>query len=208
MKTLKCVAIFSLIVFVSGPIFAQKTANEGSKHEIRLAFSDALPLKTASILGVSITDALSGSKRGNITSPGMFSVGYRYQIDRFRVGADVAYFLMDSKLKMKGEATNSLRDKSNSFLLLPTGEFQYFKSGIVELYGSASAGVMYTSAKYTALTDAGEAFAKKTPSFNDVTFAFQANPIALRLGTERVGGFVEAGIGYKGFLNFGVNVRF
>ena len=39
-------------------------------------------------------------------------------------------------------------------------------------------------------------------------FAYQVNPIALRVGNHRIGGFLEAGLGYKGFLTAGVSLRF
>ena len=39
-------------------------------------------------------------------------------------------------------------------------------------------------------------------------FAYQVNPIAVRVGNERVGGFVEAGLGNKGFLTAGLSFKF
>lgn len=39
-------------------------------------------------------------------------------------------------------------------------------------------------------------------------FAYQINPIALRVGNDRVGGFVEAGLGTKGFVTAGVSFKF
>ena len=38
--------------------------------------------------------------------------------------------------------------------------------------------------------------------------AFQVNPIAVRVGNDRIGGFLETGLGYKGFLTAGVSLRF
>lgn len=39
-------------------------------------------------------------------------------------------------------------------------------------------------------------------------FAYQVNPIALRVGNNRVGGFVEAGLGTKGFVTAGISFKF
>ncbi|WP_300763879.1 hypothetical protein [uncultured Bacteroides sp.] len=39
-------------------------------------------------------------------------------------------------------------------------------------------------------------------------FAYQVNPIALRVGNDRVGGFVEAGLGTKGLVTAGINFKF
>lgn len=55
-------------------------------------------------------------------------------------------------------------------------------------------------------TEIGKKAAKKS----DLTtsFAYQVNPIAVRVGNDRVGGFVEAGFGYKGFLTAGLSFKF
>ena len=39
-------------------------------------------------------------------------------------------------------------------------------------------------------------------------FAYQVNPIALRVGNNRVGGFVETGLGTKGFVTAGISFKF
>ena len=89
-------------------------------------------------------------------------------------------------------------------LVLPTAEFVYFKRRLVELYGSAAAGVNLSRHSETAL--AKNATAGKSTLNTD--FAYQVNPIALRVGNNRVGGFVEAGLGTKGFVTAGVSFKF
>ena len=76
----------------------------------------------------------------------------------------------------------------------------------VELYGSAAAGISLKRHSETGLTDAGKKAAQKTDL--NTAFAYQVNPIALRVGNDRIGGFVEAGLGHKGFLTAGVSVKF
>lgn len=56
------------------------------------------------------------------------------------------------------------------------------------------------------MTDAGKKAAKKADL--STSFAYQVNPIALRVGNDRIGGFVEAGLGNKGFLTAGVSLKF
>lgn len=58
----------------------------------------------------------------------------------------------------------------------------------------------------TGLTEAGKASARKADL--STSFAYQVNPIALRVGNDRIGGFLEAGLGYKGFVTAGVSLRF
>jgi hypothetical protein len=40
------------------------------------------------------------------------------------------------------------------------------------------------------------------------SFAYQINPIAIRVGNDRIGGFVEAGFGTKGFVTAGLSLGF
>ena len=84
-------------------------------------------------------------------------------------------------------------------MILPAAEFVYYKRGLFELYGTAAAGVNLSRHKETALTDAGKKAAKKADL--STSFAYQVNPIALRVGNDRIGGFVEAGLGNKGLFD-------
>lgn len=56
------------------------------------------------------------------------------------------------------------------------------------------------------LTEAGKAAAAKADL--NTSFAYQVNPIALRVGNETIGAFVEAGLGHKGFVTAGLSFRF
>ena len=60
--------------------------------------------------------------------------------------------------------------------------------------------------KEGALTEAGKSQVQKASL--STNFAYQVNPIALRVGNERIGGFLEAGLGHKGFLTAGVSLKF
>ena len=66
--------------------------------------------------------------------------------------------------------------------------------------------------KYITIRGKGELRAKlrKAAKKADLStsFAYQVNPIALRVGNDRIGGFVEAGLGNKGFLTAGVSLKF
>ena len=177
-----------------------------NKHEIRLSASDGLTLGLANIFGMGLSDAVTGSKRSDETSSLVYGLGYRYSIARFRVGADLGFSQSTSKLTLLGETAPSLKEKDLNFMLLPTVEFVYFKRGLVELYGGAAAGVNVVSHSETSLNKAVTTQAKKSDI--STQFAYQINPIALRVGNHRIGGFLEAGLGYKGFVTAGVSLRF
>lgn len=178
--------------------------SEDRKHDIRVSVSDGLTQGSADILGMGIGDAVLGTKRSDSKTSLTYGLGYRYSINRFRLGADLGFGMTSSRLALAGEKSPSIKEKDLRFLVLPTAEFVYFKRRLVELYGSAAAGVNLSRHSETALTK--EATAGKS-SFS-TEFAYQVNPIALRVGNDRVGGFVEAGLGTKGFLTAGVSFKF
>ena len=177
---------------------------EDRKHDIRLSVSDGLTQGTSNILGMGIGDAILGTKRSDSKTSLTYGLGYRYSINRFRVDADFGFGMSTSKLALSGEKSPSIKEKDLSFLVLPTAEFVYFKRRLVELYGSAAAGVNLSRHTETALTKG--ATAGKSNFSTD--FAYQVNPIALRVGNNRVGGFVEAGLGTKGFVTAGISFKF
>ena len=176
------------------------------RHEIRLSASDGLTLGLANVFGMGLTDAVIGSKRSDEKSSLVYSLGYRYSIAQFRVGADLGFVQSTSKLTLIGETAPSLKEKDLNFMLLPTVEFVYFKRGVVELYGGAAAGVNLVNHTEKSLNQTATSNAKKSDL--STTFAYQVNPIALRVGNQRIGGFLEAGLGYKGFVTAGVSLRF
>lgn len=177
-----------------------------NRHEFRIAASDGLTLTSVDVLGMGIADALTGTKRSDEKATMVYSVGYRYALNRFRLGGDLGFAKTSSQLTLNGETSPSIKKKELNFLVLPTAEFIYFKRRLVELYGSASAGVNLVRHTEKGLTDAGKAAAQKTDL--STNFAYQVNPIAIRVGNDRVGGFIEGGLGHKGFLTAGVSLRF
>lgn len=177
-----------------------------NKHEIRLSVSDGLTQGSVDILGMGLADAVTGSKRTDENYSLVYGFGYRYSLGRFKVGTDLGFSSSDSKLALAGEQAPSLKESNVNFLILPAAEFVYYKRGLFELYGTAAAGVNLSRHKETALTDAGKKAAKKADL--STSFAYQVNPIALRVGNDRIGGFVEAGLGNKGFLTAGVSLKF
>lgn len=202
---LLCAAVSSSAV-VKGQESNQNMPQSMNKHEIRLSASDGLTLGLANIFGMGLSDAVTGSKRSDETSSLVYGLGYRYSIYRFKVGADLGFSQSTSKLTLLGETAPSLKEKDLNFMLLPTVEFVYFKRGLVELYGGAAAGVNVVSHSETSLNKAVTTQAKKSDI--STQFAYQINPIALRVGNHRIGGFLEAGLGYKGFVTAGVSLRF
>lgn len=196
------VFVLSLCIF-AGVNMANAQDN---RHEIRVSVSDGLTQSAVDVLGLGLADAVTGSKRTDEKASIVYGLGYRYAVGRFRVGADLGFAHTTSKLTLSGDKMPSIKERELNFMILPTAEFVYLKSRLVELYGNASAGVSLKRHTETGLTEAGKAAAAKA-DFN-TSFAYQVNPIALRVGNETIGAFVEAGLGHKGFITAGLSFRF
>lgn len=196
------VFVLSLCIF-AGVNMANAQDN---RHEIRVSVSDGLTQSAVDVLGLGLADAVTGSKRTDEKASIVYGLGYRYAVGRFRVGADLGFAHTTSKLTLSGDKMPSIKERELNFMILPTAEFVYLKSRLVELYGNASAGVSLKRHTETGLTEAGKVAAAKADL--NTSFAYQVNPIALRVGNETIGAFVEAGLGHKGFVTAGLSFRF
>lgn len=196
------VFVLSLCIF-AGVNMANAQDN---RHEIRVSVSDGLTQSAVNVLGLGLADAVTRSKRTDEKASIVYGLGYRYAVGRFRVGADLGFAHTTSKLTLSGDKMPSIKERELNFMILPTAEFVYLKSRLVELYGNASAGVSLKRHTETGLTEAGKAAAAKADL--NTSFAYQVNPIALRVGNETIGAFVEAGLGHKGFVTAGLSFRF
>lgn len=195
--------VLSLCVSASINLAKGQTDN---RNQIRFSVSDGLTLSTVDILGTGISDAITGGKRSDQKGTLLYGLGYRYSLNRFKVGADLGFARSSSKLTLTGESSPSIKEKNLNFLVLPTAEFVYLRKGLFEMYGSASAGINLSRHTEDALTEAG----RKNLSKSDLTtsFIYQVNPIGFSVGNDRIGGFVEVGLGSKGFLTAGLSLKF
>lgn len=195
--------VLSLCVLASINLAQGQTDN---RNQIRFSVSDGLTLSTVDILGTGISDAITGGKRSDQKGTLLYGLGYRYSLNRFKVGADLGFARSSSKLTLTGESSPSIKEKNLNFLVLPTAEFVYLRKGLFEMYGSASAGINLSRHTEDALTEAD----RKNLSKSDLTtsFIYQVNPIGFSVGNDRIGGFVEVGLGSKGFLTAGLSLKF
>ncbi|WP_338158292.1 hypothetical protein [uncultured Phocaeicola sp.] len=204
---LKFFALSLFMVAGFNVVNAQSTTQDfvvnDKKHDLRISVSDGLTQGSVDILGMGIEEAITGTKRSDSKYSMIYGLGYRYSINRFRVGADLGFGMSSSKLSIAGEKTPSIKEKDLRLLVLPTAEFVYYKRRLVELYGTAAAGVNFSRHSETPVD---KKTSEKKANFS-TDFAYQVNPIAVRVGNERVGGFVEAGLGNKGFLTAGLSFK-
>lgn len=235
---MKRIAIIICAIFCVKHIYSSENVNQiaalkTNSHEIRLAYSDAIPLTVANFLGTGIGDAITNTNRTNAESWGLFEIGYRYYLKKWKIGGDFGFGYMSSDLISKDNATTPVTHQHDlNFLIMPAGELSYYQKKYVNLYGSASLGVMFTRTNYTSekinnntvgQPKMPERIIKGRSHLNNdhnniadsdyfskfySTFAFQINPIGIRVGNNHIGGFLELGVGFKGFLTAGVSIQF
>lgn len=180
------------------------------KHEVKLIFSDALPITLGHGMAYGFSDAIKNAFSDynrddkKDSGGGMYGIGYRYSISpRLSVGADIGYMQINTKLafskKDDASVVKKFDRKAGYTVILPTAQLNYFERPLVSLYGSASAGLFLTNS-----TEKGDGDTFKDKSTN---FGFQVNPIAVRVG-RKFAGFAELGFGMKGFVNLGFSTRF
>lgn len=207
-KLYTLVACMMLAVFSANAQDKNNFDIDFNRHDIRIGYSDGLTLGGASFWGMGLSDAITGTKRSDAQSTGVFGLGYRYTLNkRFKLGMDLGFAKVTSKITNSPDKTPSVKEKELNFLVLPTAEFVYLRRNLFQLYGSFSAGVDFTRHYETGLTERGKELAQKKSKF-ETGFAYQVNPIGLRIGNNRIGGFVEAGLGYKGFVTAGLSLGF
>lgn len=204
------ILVASLLLSVMSTNAQNKKGSDviSNRHDIRISYSDGLTLGGASFWGIGLSDLITGTKRTDQKSTGVFGLGYRYELSkRFRLGMDLGLAKVSSKIICSPDKTPSIKEKELNFLVLPTAEFVYFRRNLFQLYGSASAGVDFSRHLETGLTEKGKELALKNSKL-ETFLAYQVNPIGLRIGNGRIGGFVEAGLGYKGFISAGLSLSF
>ena len=192
--------VLSLCVLASINLIKGQTSN---RNQIRFSVSDGLTLSTVDILGTGLSDAVIGGKRSDQKGTLLYGLGYRYTLNRFKVGIDLGFARSSSKLTFTDENSPSIKEHNLNFLILPTAEFVYFRKGLFEMYGSAGAGINLE--RHT--EDALNSKASHKSDLN-TSFAYQVNPVGISIGNNRIGGFLEAGLGSKGFITAGMNLKF
>ena len=117
---LKFFALSLFMVAGFNVVNAQSTTQDfvvnDKKHDLRISVSDGLTQGSVDILGMGIEEAITGTKRSDSKYSMIYGLGYRYSINRFRVGADLGFGMSSSKLSIAGEKTPSIKEKDLRYL--------------------------------------------------------------------------------------------
>lgn len=192
--------LLTVAILLSGVMCVN--AQEKQKHEFKSFYSTAYPGNISDAFAFGIANAITGNEKMETSSFGMVGLGYRYQIsNRFKLGLDLGFSpAKELVFKNKTDQKASKETKIYRFMVIPTVDFSYWRNDWINLYGSAGAGLMATRRVEKNNSDA--------KPLNTRELAYQMNPIGVRIGNKTIGGFIEAGYGYKGLITAGISLNF
>ena len=163
---------------------AKKFASSSLPHRLSFSYGNALGVQGSN----GASSLFPGISYTAVDPMGSFNLDYIYMFPGTRWGFGMGASLMQLNTQPFFGLNYSVPHLMLS--VAPQVQFTYLRSGLVELYGTASVGVMMSVTKDDALYG----------------LAWQVNPIALRVGTDRIAGFLTAGFGSRGILGIGVQV--
>jgi len=135
----------------------------------------------------------------SITTFGSFAFQYQRSFGKVvQIGGIITFQPIVSKTHYKnGDHTQT--DSYNIFSLMPRIDFNYVNRGIFSMYSGFAMGLCMASYSHNYSWQ---------PDVSGVaaTVAFQLNVVGFRIGKE-IGGFIEFGAGFQGFINLGISAR-
>lgn len=134
---------------------------------------------------------------------GIIRLGYdRFITDRFAIGLDGSYvsYTISKEYQKDGESLRKVKWRDSFISVLARANYYYVKKENVSMYSGLMAGVSFTQSK----TISG---LPEVELGENTLFAFHVNAFGIRWG-RALGFSLEAGFGYNGILNAGMNYRF
>jgi hypothetical protein len=130
---------------------------------------------------------------------GVFTIGYQKQKSkRIKLSATFAY----ERIKLE-DLSSHYSETGNYYKILAGLKLKYNLIGAkVDFYGRLDMGALIYDENFKGGDQTGSTITV-TPS----KFALQISPVCIRFG-QKIGGFVELGIGSLGTLNFGMYYRY
>ena len=169
---------------------------QDEKHEIGVFYG----IESISNVASFVTSGLAASVGGQGSFWGPVGVEYYYHVSPVVAVGGVASI---AGCKAENEKTKSEDFNEKFITVMPSVKFNWLRKSGFGMYSALSAGAMFVS-----LTPSDAAKAQD-PSFKDESitiFMFQATALGLEFG-GKVRGFVEAGVGEKGYLCAGLRYK-
>ena len=192
------------------------TIGAGSNSQIINAFSSIFSVMGEALITGTMT---GGTYIGTTTYENekdipAISVEYFHHLSPIvSIGAIAAFNGTTSDMYCKfqrtdGSSTTKERVGSSSkyyFTLMPAAKFDWLRKKNFGLYSKVAVGATYASEKQKQDVNGDK---KEVHSDNEIRFNFQASLIGLEVGSEKLRGFAELGVGEQGIALVGVRYKF
>lgn len=189
-----------LILFLLIHLLTSKATSQPGYHELSVSYG---VLSSTEMVRNGLMDFMYGflfltkeTTNSKVTGPVLFSWKY---IPKSRWGFGiVAGRVKGSYDDIIGsyffEGQTIMHVKYSTFTIAPEIDFRYFQREKLHLYSSAAVGLTFLSEEVYGTTE------KRNHS------DFHLSLIGLRYG-QNIGAFAELGFGFKGLINFGINLK-
>ena len=184
-----------ILICINFSAFAQDRGKSQIEVSYGLLSSEELAYDLANI----IVDLFLWDNPYTIRRTGCVFITYKYfELEKLALGGS-AGFNKHGRTDYYRNGTFSSYD-NKTFTISGEVNFYYLKRANVSLYTMGGLGYFNTNSttNYTSKGSTQETISG---------VAMQFTPIGIRYG-KSFGGFAEIGVGYKGVINFGVNVKF
>lgn len=192
-----------LMYFLLVPLFTARATSQPGHHELSVSYGvmsstemvrngiidDVLPILTIGLVKLE-------TKNTRVTGPVLFSWKY---IPKSRWGFGVlagyvkgSFDEITGSYWFEGQTVNHC--KYSAFTIAPETDFRYIQREKFTLYSSAAVGLTFLAEELDGSTE------KRT--YGDAHLSL----IGLRYG-QKLGAFAELGFGFKGLINFGINLK-
>lgn len=184
-------------------LFTQFLNAQDKKNSLSVGYGVLTIQDLATIVSDIIITPVSGGtvEATDINGTGAIFLEYsHYWTSHWRFVANGNYTSLKSKFVYTSDQSLYATQKDTYYGLMVGINYHWIGDAVVEIYSGLQAGGCFQH------TDQSYISGEKA-SDNSFLFAFQVTPIGLRVG-KAFGGFIEAGVGYKGILDAGLDLRF
>jgi hypothetical protein len=195
MKTKTLLAFSLIIAFSSGTVKAQENER---KHEISVGFGIWSTSNLAFGFGDSfanVFDVAGAVKFKEQTASPVYHANYKYLLTpRFNIGGTLTFGSETGKGLVGNQYDGKLKRHYSN--IAAEVSYNYINKKSFKMYALGGLGYLYLNQSYTP-----ENREKDSQSLHAVDF--QISPLCVKVG-DKIGGYFEAGFGYKGIVNAGI----
>lgn len=191
----KLCTLLAIALFTSNLLSAQE-----GQHEISIGYGVGTSAETADLFEDIVVGTFTGGRyRKEEDHSGAFHLAYKYLVsEKIGVGGTLLY--ESSKGNIHENEQKVARLKRHFYTLAAEADYRYIRKPNFTLYSALGVGYTHMNEKITPESGGEE-------KDSDGSINFQVTALGAKFGSN-IGGFIEAGFGYKGIGSIGAFARF